>query len=319
MSLQTHRIFIAGLATLLAALAGCGGGGGSTPTVGRTTPLAVISNDNGLAIAGEAARTLLLAGASDPFELLGAAFAPGDTGTLATTSGTSLCGDGSGAQGQATLSVTDNEPVDQLSVGDQVSFLFQSCFADPITLNGRIAASVSSIDQGTPFVTAPWQFGGNVSYQGFSIDASSPAVNVTINGEAQVSVQSTDNVAVSSVINLQGISVSVNGDNRVQNDLRISLDVSANNLNSTINVTGRLSLNAEGDAGGPLNVTTLSPLQSADDFPTSGRIRITGRNSSSVTLEAIGNGNVSIEIDADGNNVPDQPAETRSWLNLLSL
>jgi hypothetical protein len=319
------------LLSAAAGLAACGGGSGGGSDSGASADPVGISSTNAPQVAGAAynasgslegaglggagfltgAVTETTAGGVDMVEVIisqlkasqswfenhAAAFVTG-----AVVTATENCTDG----GSFSFTLNDADDNQDLSTGDSLSATFSSCSEAGTVMNGTISINniVISGDLQTPNSAYSLQL--TIQANNFSVTENSETAS--LNGAMTLS-QSTGN-GVSFTNTISGTSMALN-------ETGGSATLTAFQLSSTENGSAyTLDMNAtvsSSEIGGAVTIVTDTTFQGIDpENPFTGQATIIGANNSSVTLIAVDSVNVTLEVDADGDGVPEDIIPT-TW------
>jgi hypothetical protein len=329
MSKLTTNVNSVLLLSAAAALAACGGGSGGGSDSAATADPVAISSANAPQVAGAAynasgslegaglggagfltgAVTATTAGGVDMVEVIiaqlkasqswfeshAAAFLTG-----AVVTATENCTDG----GSVTLTLNDADGNQDLSTGDSLSASFSSCSEAGTVMNGSISIN-NVVISGDP-LSPPYSLQLTVQANNFSVTENSEMAS--LNGAMTLSQSTGDGVSFTNTIS---------GTSMALNETGGSATLSAFQLSSTENGSAyTLDMNAtvsSSEIGGAVTIVTDTTFQGVDpNDPFTGQATITGANNSSVTLIAVDSVNVTLEVDADGDGVPEDIIAT-TW------
>ena len=329
MSKLTNKLNSVLLLSAAAALAACGGGsGGGSDSAASADPVA-ISSDNAPQVAGAAYNA---SGSLEGAGLGGAGFL---TGAVTETSGggidmveviiaqlkasqawfanhaaalvtgavvtaTENCTDG----GSLSFTLNDADDNQDLSTGDSLSATFSSCSEAGTVLNGVISIN-NVVISGDP-LSFPYSLQLTIQANNFSVTENSEIAS--LNGAMTLSQSTGDGVSFTNTISGTSMALTETGG---------SATLSAFQLSSTENGSAyTLDMNAtvsSSEIGGAVTIVTDATFQGVEpNDPFTGQATITGANNSSVTLIAVDSVNVTLEVDADGDGIPEETIPT-TW------
>jgi len=317
------------LLSAAAVLTACGGGsGGGSDSVATADPVA-ISSANAPQVAGAAynasgslegaglggagfltgAVTETTAGGVDMVEVIiaqlkaspswfashAAAFVTG-----AVVTATENCSGG----GSLSFTLNDADGNQDLSTGDSLSAAFSNCSEAGTVVNGSISINNVMIS-GAP-LSFPYSLQLTIQANNFSVTQNSETAS--LNGAMTLSQSTVDGVSFANTISGTSIAVNQTGG---------SATLSAFQLHSTEDGSAyTLDMNAtvsSSEIGGAVTIITDAAFEGVEpNDPFTGQATITGANNSSVTLIAVDSVNVTLEVDADGDGVPEETIAT-TW------
>ena len=225
--------------------------------------------------------------------------------------GTFDCPDGGSVT--ATFQV-DADPVGVVSTGDRFAVTFDDCeMAASSTINGGIVLDFETIT-GDWQVDDVWEVDIGFAINGLTF-SSGPATGYFDGSWSQNAAYDTGDKDFSLVGEFTTSTNDGTGyESAVLNGLVLtsSYDVSAGE--ATYSVEGQF---ASTELGGSVTVTTLAPfvIRDADENCYVGSLRATGDGSSRLTLTALDETFVRLDVDADGDGI-DEFTVTTTWLEL---
>lgn len=217
------------------------------------------------------------------------------------------------------ISATVSEAVTgTLSSGDSVALTATQCIEGSTTLNGGLSVSFSNLS-GTPGSATAWSGALGLNFKNFSIAAGTEAA--LANGDMALSINQ---------LGYQDATASISG-NSLQLSLSRSGAVVIDRTLSAYSYTGAVKSNLEtysvnftmtGDfkiaSNGAYSVTTTTPFKRLTGaYPYQGALKVTGSGNTSVTLTALDNTNVRLDIDKNGDGATDDTVNT-TWAALKS-
>ena len=225
--------------------------------------------------------------------------------------GTFACPDG----GSITAAfAVDAAPVGEVSTGDRFSVRFNGCMMDPASrINGEIVIDFEMIN-GDWQVDDVWQVGIGFEINGLSF-SSGPAHGTFDGSWNQNASYDTGDAAFS----LDGeFLTSVNDGTGLRaaalDGLALSWSYDVVAAEATYSVDGQF---ASTELGGSVLLTTLAPfvVRDVDEYPYTGSLRAEGSGGSSLTLTALDETFVQIDVDADGDGIAEFTV-TQTWFDL---
>ncbi len=317
------------LLSAAAGLAACGGGSGGGSDSAATADPVAISSANAPQVAGAAynasgslegagvggagfltgAVTETTAGGVDMVEVIvaqlkasqrwfanhAAAFVTG-----AVVTATENCTDG----GSFSFTLNDADGNQDLSTGDSLSASFSNCSEAGTVMNGSISIN-NVVIEGDP-LSFPYSLQLTIQANNFSVTENSETAS--LNGAMTLSQATGDGALFTNTISGTSIALNETGG---------SATLSAFQLSSTENGSAyALDMNAtvsSSEIGGAVTIVTDATFQGVEpNDPFTGQATITGANNSSVTLIAMDEVNVTLEVDADGDGVAEDIIAT-TW------
>lgn len=202
----------------------------------------------------------------------------------------------------------DNDGRD--SAGDSYTTTYSNCVEGGVTMNGGVTATLATL-VGNTF--GDYQISGSFSFNNLAVSYS--GLSVGINGGMSYSASRTgSNVSVTLQIPLL-TTTSPSGSSTIAN---ATLQYSFNESTFAYSYTITATLSGT-SIGGQVTISTLTPFAgTAPGYPVSGSLRVTGAGGSSVTITAIGGGNVRLDVDSNGDGVVDS-SSTMTWAALEAL
>jgi hypothetical protein len=330
-------------ASVLVVFAGCGGGGGggsSSPTV---LPAATITETNKKQVAGTAVR--------GDFRSLGAfgggavAVVPANSALLSKDTMTTIvagvvnrvrtfsptemespaarvregsvqCVPGDASKGTISVRFDDKNDDEEFTNGDSIEATFDNCFddQDDSSTNGKVTFKFINV-LGFPLLQiTPWSFVADAIFSGFRFNFPGRPP-FTLDGPLRWS--QTQNTQDEALIAASGSNLKVvsSSDNLTISNYAVTFtENDATNAYSEYG-TETVSSTALG-ASFVMTVEPSKPLKGIDpNFPDSGVITITGENSA-LTLTAIDNINVQLDLDSNKDGVVDS-SEIVTWESLI--
>jgi hypothetical protein len=329
------------------ALAACGGGGGgggggSSTSSGSSTSIAPVSitsaNMQDVSAQGYSATTTLnsqVSGSTSSF-VTGVTVDTASAGLLGVTmqelyralnaqnSANQVVGvtisETDSCTGGGSITVNGNvASTSTLSAGDSLTLTASGCKESGYTLNGVLSITFKSLT-GVPGESSSWSGVFTVGYTNFSVSSGTSSDTASATGNITLSIKQTSFGAAT--FSISGSSLTVNS---THNGSTSALTLS--NLNYGASLTsGVYTYNTNYALSGTLGklgnasftVKTLTDFkQTAAGFPTQGVLQITAADKSSVTLTAIDNINVKLDLDKNGDGVTDETVNT-TWSALQS-
>ncbi|MDH5544166.1 MAG: hypothetical protein OEZ43_01160 [Gammaproteobacteria bacterium] len=233
---------------------------------------------------------------------------------LAVTETTIPCRSG----GSVTILKDDVAPVG-FSTGDNTTFTFANCVRGlngNITLNGSRGFSVDAAT-GTPFVDPTWSSNTSMFRKTLS-RANATTGNTHIasgNSSTSISVSPTNESQTASG---SGSAEETTSTGATSHTYNFDVDFAADKTNQSFNFT--LSISIVGDA--TIAVATPTPFNGTiGSAPTAGQMtvkRSSATNSETQTLTAQADGSILVEIDTNGDGIPDSTSTQASWAQVLS-
>jgi len=184
-----------------------------------------------------------------------------------------------------------------LMVGESFGMDFDNCVdAAGLTLDGSVTYTATAITGTFLDLFNDWSTTFDVAFTGFTATQNGQTEALD---ETYTLVFSYDAMAVEFTVSLNGETVVFQGGSVVFNDLSYE-EVGANyqlSLDATLSIDGQ---------GGTLSMVTLQPLVGPiAGTPESGAVLVTADDNSTLTMTFTGGGAVTVEIDENGDGMPD--------------
>ena len=296
---------------------GGGGGGGSTPAVplgisaANAPAVSGATYDNGQLVFTASALSSAATGvsASSPaqrFDL--ARFARAQLTKLAGVQSNGVvvatgaqvtksqpCGSG----GSVAVTLDDLDGNNKLSAGETIKADFTNCVESGLTLNGSFTLNAVSL-AGDPSQSGagPYNITVDFTFSGLSVVETSNTF--LINGGFRLGLVTNDRITLNSSISGASLTATVNSDNTTLSNFADTLTE-----NST---TGAYSYTSKGTLyssklGGTVTFETIASFQGVgSDYPSSGVMKVTGANQTSLQFTAVDSGNTKLEVDTNGDS-----------------
>lgn len=318
------------------ALAGCGGGGGD-----GGTSVELVGLDDGNATAA----------ASTAYYALSTADMAPDLGAIAVPAAAQQPGDGrfvlrdfakeqldkmlrSGSQfntstvraaaaetveevcsggGRIIFTYNDVEPIGD-SPGDSATVRFENCIEGTEKANGSLVLTLRSITERA----VPYLFAVEAAFTFNNLQFISGGESISVNGTYVYS--ETEDDATSTIKGSSGSLTFVHtvGSVTRSTTLRDYSTTTTENYTTWVSTFTYKGTIDDSVLGGGITVETLEPFVSEeyDYYPSKGKMKITGKNKSSVTLTVIDSTYVELAIDANGDGVAETTKSPILWTAL---
>lgn len=217
--------------------------------------------------------------------------------------------------GNVSVSWNDADNDSDLSAGDSFSLTFNSCIEEGIILNGGMSLTGLTL-YGDPDIVAAWSLGATVSFSSFQ--ASFAGDTATLNGDISLRAETSNGINVETELSGNSLSLQENGRTTTLRSFSYAFIEDLNTLQYTLTASGSLQSSR---LGGTVTFSTpnlLTGQNIAVNWPTSGSMKITGANSSSVTLTVLGGDDVRLDVDSDGDGLADDTIFS-TWTALEAL
>lgn len=193
---------------------------------------------------------------------------------------------------------------------DNNAINFTNCVETPgETINGAMSFS-GLTGNGSPG-SPPWNASGRLEFSNFSLVSDHAYL---MNGVGNFTLGSPDGIWENLTISNGTFTVSLDGKSNTLSGYSVDFSENNQSLDYALSMNGTMSSNL---LNGSVTFTTLTQFTGVDidnNDPDSGKMKIIGANNSSATLTAIGNGQVTLEVDADGDGVVDaNGTDTIAW------
>jgi hypothetical protein len=196
-----------------------------------------------------------------------------------------------------------------LSTGDTVSLAANNCSFGGVLMNGSI--SVSNVIVTGDQLTPPYALQFGLQANGFSVTVGGETV--VMSGDGTISEASSDGTSVTTSFSGSGIQLTAGG-----NTLTLT-DYSIMELNNSATGAYAMTINAtlsSTSLGGSVVVSTDVALTGTGGLdPDAGQITCVGAGNTRVTLVAVDSINVQLEVDTDGDGMPDDTLAA-AWADL---
>lgn len=321
---------------VLGLLAGCGGGGGGDGGSGSNNGPITAQNAPVVASAAQSAISESSDGGTSGTNFFVASVSGGpakdfNLGDLAidqvlrlrksagliTAAATNPCA----TSGTVTDNFSNNDTNPEFTAGDTLSLSFDNCVEGGVLLDGALTIALNSLSGDPAVPGSNYSLTISVAFNNFVVDEGDESGE--INGSLTVSANRSGNIETitvsSSALTIRDTSTA-SGQVLALNGFSVTEEYNEATGSYAISVTGTLN---DSRIGFNVVATTITPLVS-DDFgdPTSGSIRLTAGDGTSVTLTATGGGingdEVRLEVDTNGDGTIDSTLNT-SWTALGAL
>lgn len=324
------------LAVAVALLAACGGGGGSAgDPLGPAETLRLNGSNYVLAAQEALASTTFVADTGDRVGVLqdggaraqlaarlallgrqGARQAALRQRAAASQSLTEACSGG----GTVTITANDANNSGTLDAGDSFSLAFAACNEDGMVLGGSMSAGVTALTGDVD--SAVYTLGLAITLSSFTAQDSSG--QSTGNGRLDLNLASTarytstTQIAVSAGFSL---TETASGNTTTRSLSGFALreqitPVGSSAYTSSVSAEGTLVSSALSSRSITLATPTAFVRSSAQAYPASGRLTISGGSGSQARVTALDSTSVQIELDADGDGSY-ETSTTRAWSALI--
>lgn len=325
------------------ALAGCGGGGGDSSTASGTSPSAgalVITTANADDVASEvmtASNDTIGVGDAGSSVVTGVVVSNPNDGTdvlsiartqvewLQQIQPQLLSSQMAGVITTNTMNCTPSGTADVqwddadsdgiLSGGDSFSVDFNNCVIEGATYNGTFSMTINSLT-GDPSAVAPWSLGATFSFNQMSFVEGSESGS--INGDFTFSISSSNGIQLAVAVTADSLTAVYNGDQATLSSLNIQYTEQSAGGSFSMTMSGTLQSDA---LNGTVSFQTIQAFTGTDivnNWPTSGKLEITGADNASVLLIALGGDYVELQVDEDGDAILEATVST-TWTQLASL
>lgn len=313
---------LVGMALMGTLLTACGGGGGGGGAPETSDPVA-ISEANGVDVARTAYQAASEFADPDNFDemmpLTSGAAGDGMHTVLGFTTEqiarfrdgrqslarvrhteTANCPDG----GTIRVTFNDNDDDEQLSGGDSLSIRYDDCNSGGFVTDGTMSWSLGTWSESS--------FSMTISYSGFSMSGGGESLSMS--GGITMSAEQIGTTISYSLTNTYfTMSDGVETATISNLDHSVSYDSATNAYSYAVNGT----LDST-DIGGSITYATLTTFEgTGTNAPYVGQLKVTGADDTSVTLTALDEINVRIELDTDGDGATDVTIDT-TWAELDS-
>jgi hypothetical protein len=208
----------------------------------------------------------------------------------------------------------DVASADNLSAGDTLNATFTACDdGEGFVANGTLNLRVTSV-AGDVFNSDSFRVVGDTTFDDLSITAG--ADTGTLTGTAVLTLDSLDLSHEITRIVADGLTFTSNGEILQLNDYDITSVTLPDTNQYTLEVTGYLQDSAA--FAGIVRLNTLSVFSgNIGEYPSGGRLRITGANESAVDVESLDAVQARLHIDPDGDGIADEIRDV-SWADLIA-
>ena len=228
---------------------------------------------------------------------------------LLTPSATTLCSGG----GEVVDTISDNDFNGEFTSGDAVSLSFNNCVEEGVLFNGIFTIALNGLS-GDP-AAGDYSLNVAVTFNNFVI--SGVGESGEIDGSLTVSANRSGSIETITVSS-SGLSLkdTASGQTLTLNGFTVTETYNDTAGGYTISVTGTFN---DSRVGFNVTATTITSL-AASGFtdPTSGIIKLTAGDGTSVTLTATGGDSVRLDVDTNGDGTTDSTIIT-SWTELAAL
>ena len=210
--------------------------------------------------------------------------------------------------GTLNVSFNDSDNSATLTTGDSVSMSANNCTFSGVTMNGTI--SISNVVVAGDQITPPYSMQFTLATSGFSV--SSGREIAALNGSSTISESTSDGITFTTSSSGAGIQVTAGGETLTLTNFQITEVENQATGAYSVDISATISSSL---LGGSVTVTTDAPLSGVYPFEAdAGQITCTGDNSS-VTITVIDSTSVQLDVDPDGDGIPDDTIN-QTWTNL---
>ncbi len=195
-----------------------------------------------------------------------------------------------------------------LAPGDTMDATFDNCYlvSDGYTMNGSFSMVVSSLLGNPP--TAPWTMGSTFSFSNLNLVEN--GVSVTINGNFTFSANTSDGVNFNTTMNGSSLEAQKSGGPSLWlENFQLTMTDDTSNGESTCYGSGQVADSGlSGYVDFNIPSSTAFMLYTGQQYPSSGSMTVTGANNTSVTLTAISDTTVQLQV-TESNGQVDSPVQ----------
>ncbi|NOY72921.1 MAG: hypothetical protein GXP14_11190 [Gammaproteobacteria bacterium] len=193
------------------------------------------------------------------------------------------------------------------SKGDSLSVNFDNCSEGSYTINGAMSFTLNTDENDES--TAPYNNSMSMIMNNLSIVPSGEAP-LQAQGDMTISSSSDDGIIINSSISGTNLSFTEGGVTETLTDYQFDLTDNQATGEYSENIKATIDIN---QLGGRVACTTLTLFEGVGESnPHTGILKCVGANQSSVTLTAIDNTKVTLDIDTDGDGITDETQES-TW------
>jgi len=216
--------------------------------------------------------------------------------------------------GSVTVTLNDNDDNNEFSNGDTAKIVFNNCAESGATSNGSIRFTSTTVN-GTVGGAGGWDVSATVGF--VKLRVVEGFITHGINGSMNIAIATTDGNIFTSSISGASLSMSQNSQKSVLTDF--AANVTYNNSSLLYNYSSSGTIDSD-QLNGSVTFETLTPFQQDknSDFPTSGVMKVTGANASSLKLTALDVVNVQLETDADGDGTY-ETSVNKTWTDITGI
>jgi hypothetical protein len=214
--------------------------------------------------------------------------------------------------GNFTQDINDVEPMNQISTGDSVSFMFNGCVMEEegsvVSLDGGISVTIDEVTgvEGSAFTR-------KITFEFDALTMEFDGLSIGLNGGFTVEASSTDGTDLHTMIMGEMFSAVVRFGSQTESIRLYGFD-----LMRSVDAQGgfTISYNAEitsSQNGGTVTFETLAPFTGQlEGDPSAGSLRITGDGGGEVIVTALDAQNVEILVNTDDDPEPEATIKT-TW------
>lgn len=219
-------------------------------------------------------------------------------------------------QGQGTVAVINSTVANNSApaVGDSYAVSFAGCFIKDTqsTLNGSLTMSIVSFN-GNPQTDTSWSMTANFKFS--NLTSTDPGGTNTFNGGYTFTLTTGDGLTFDGIIQSDSFTQTRGDVVEGLKNLTVNYSVNDTNQTYTLNLHGLFGSTA---LNGAVNFESQAPfVGSAKDWPSSGKLKLSGANNTSVTLLTVSNNGVQLSIDSTGDGVADD-TQNLNWTALVN-
>lgn len=216
----------------------------------------------------------------------------------------------------ATVNCTDGGTVTYTETNTSLAITAYSCLEDGLLMNGSLSLVLSNVI-GDPDVDAAWSADMAINFQNFA--ATENGIGIRINGDMTVDYSQTSSQVIDAIISGQSLHVLyLENGSTVLNSLLKPYSFNVRQNLNTYTSTADFTYASTGSSLGDISyqVATNTAFESTGSaYPHAGSLTVTATDNSTVTLTALDDTNVRLDIDLNGDSTIEETITT-TWTDL---
>ncbi|MDH3613730.1 MAG: hypothetical protein OES10_10660 [Gammaproteobacteria bacterium] len=322
---EFRNLILAGITLLFVAGCGSSGGNDGNPNPPVTGELVTITSDNATTVAGIVAQQVLednlfgaltttglpvmSAGSGAAIALSSLSAVPLPADMLAAQSTLQNCAD----EGTVDVTVSISNPP-TISRGDEFAFQFDTCDDGTGTvLHGRLVMTITAFE-GDP-TGELFLLGMSMKLSAFQVTQDGNVTSAT--GTISVEIDSTMPPITTITVSTTALTTTHNGVTEYMSSMTITVTTNDGTTPASVDVDTSFRISSPRLGGDVIVSTSISMQSSGEGYPFMGELVIEAADNTAIVFIALDNNMVRLEIDINGDDVPDEVLDV-TWVDLLA-